>query len=1037
MYSPRTRLERTLLARCAAASAIGEMASTRRRPKASLHAPWNPGLVWVVAAVLGGTAACSLDTEPPPTTEEAVAAVLSCTKVSVAHPVTTDPVGGVNGGTAPTQSSYVSYQQGGNEAAYAFDSSLSTRWGTSGQTAGPIYIYADLGSAKTFNQVVFTWYANGNNRSPKTFDIDYCSGSLSTCVTNKAATANGTNGWTTAWSGSGTVSGTQTQTVNFAASVKSQYIRIIDPSGGSNGPAFTVSADDITINNCGTTCTPTTCAALGDTCGTPPDGCGGVLNCGTCTWPQACGGTTTYSCGSPSLAGGINYDTACFNANVPMPPDLDSPLWKAVPATAKNTTTIDGMAHGNVLTAAQSFTIPPGTFGRAIFYFESTGTSNTPDSPLNGVNSANPKGVCALNAPIDSGGDFFQNLEEINVICQGANPPPGGTTPQACFWRWPGSPALSFNINQPSYFCNAPNTEPGVSGQMELIDGVACSGQTAGLNPRIASRRSSDFAGNGTFSPNLISSPQCNANGSWGNWQGTGLGCQRLFVGGYDEIDNQALAGDQALTVISCTGCHAGENMFINHPGTATDFAQYLTNISNYFPTIANSSYWPNPIVPAYQGQNGEALFPTVNPAPITDTGYSPSVCSSCHTTPTAAACQGTSGVCGGRFPAMSRQLANFNGNPTGSGADTGGYCPTVFQTATTRTPGTPPMGEMPPGLGNSATSDAFANTMLTTNCNQWGNLADWNSPVIDTGGTANYGGLGYRYPQGPTLNSGVYESVYGNVLKYSTVAAGGYTELESTANYFCWATGFYVAQDDNGIQPNPLPNMHLDVANYSDGPHWRLAGSNPGNNSINAQCVPWEVIFESSLTNQNSRNWSASQAMATRVENTYGTGLQNVTGSNASSVCFISGIDGQFMMYGDSNQAAMTLWWPGETSPNTYTGNGTQWQVQLSNSPTQAFYNTHITCIDIGMDQPYNTKFTSGGINGFNSQFCETPYTMEPIDSNACFYTQIVGFGTPFDDLFTGQNGDGNLLGSNWSIGNDGCGSSVVWQFQDCLSFK
>lgn len=41
---------------------------------------------------------------------------------------------------------------------------------------------------------------------------------------------------------------------------------------------------------CGSSCTPTTCADAGATCGSISDGCGGTLTCGTCTAPQSCGG---------------------------------------------------------------------------------------------------------------------------------------------------------------------------------------------------------------------------------------------------------------------------------------------------------------------------------------------------------------------------------------------------------------------------------------------------------------------------------------------------------------------------------------------------------------------------------------------------------------------------------------------------------------------------------------------------------------------------------------------------------------------------
>ena len=44
-------------------------------------------------------------------------------------------------------------------------------------------------------------------------------------------------------------------------------------------------------NVCG--CTPRTTCPAGDNCGTVPDGCGGApINCGTCTAPQTCGGGT-------------------------------------------------------------------------------------------------------------------------------------------------------------------------------------------------------------------------------------------------------------------------------------------------------------------------------------------------------------------------------------------------------------------------------------------------------------------------------------------------------------------------------------------------------------------------------------------------------------------------------------------------------------------------------------------------------------------------------------------------------------------------
>jgi hypothetical protein len=37
-------------------------------------------------------------------------------------------------------------------------------------------------------------------------------------------------------------------------------------------------------------CTPLTCAQQGIQCGSAPDGCGGTLQCGSCTAPEICGG---------------------------------------------------------------------------------------------------------------------------------------------------------------------------------------------------------------------------------------------------------------------------------------------------------------------------------------------------------------------------------------------------------------------------------------------------------------------------------------------------------------------------------------------------------------------------------------------------------------------------------------------------------------------------------------------------------------------------------------------------------------------------
>jgi hypothetical protein len=53
-------------------------------------------------------------------------------------------------------------------------------------------------------------------------------------------------------------------------------------------------SSDITVSE-GGACTPTTCAALGATCGSPSNGCGGTLSCGSCSSGQTCN-TSTLKC---------------------------------------------------------------------------------------------------------------------------------------------------------------------------------------------------------------------------------------------------------------------------------------------------------------------------------------------------------------------------------------------------------------------------------------------------------------------------------------------------------------------------------------------------------------------------------------------------------------------------------------------------------------------------------------------------------------------------------------------------------------------
>jgi hypothetical protein len=65
----------------------------------------------------------------------------------------------------------------------------------------------------------------------------------------------------------------------------------------------------------GACCTPTTCAAAGAACGAVPDGCNGMLSCGSCNEPDWCGGGgTSNQCGcSPTAQQGPRDGTVAVN----------------------------------------------------------------------------------------------------------------------------------------------------------------------------------------------------------------------------------------------------------------------------------------------------------------------------------------------------------------------------------------------------------------------------------------------------------------------------------------------------------------------------------------------------------------------------------------------------------------------------------------------------------------------------------------------------------------------------------------------------
>jgi len=94
-------------------------------------------------------------------------------------------------------------------------------------------------------------------------------------------------------------------------------------------------------------CTPTTCSALGASCGVPSDGCGGTLSCGTCATGKTC--NASYQCVTPTNAAPV------VNAGVDRSVTLPSAL------TIAGTASDDGLPAPPNLTVTWSKTSGPGT----------------------------------------------------------------------------------------------------------------------------------------------------------------------------------------------------------------------------------------------------------------------------------------------------------------------------------------------------------------------------------------------------------------------------------------------------------------------------------------------------------------------------------------------------------------------------------------------------------------------------------------------------------------------------------------------------
>ncbi|MGD0675892.1 MAG: hypothetical protein ABSC94_10765 [Polyangiaceae bacterium] len=153
-------------------------------------------------------------------------------------------------------------------------------------------------------------------------------------------------------------------------------------------------------------CKPTTCAAQNIFCGQADDGCGNVLQCGTCTAPETCGGGgTPGTCGCLGLC---EYEAACDGGNV---------------------TTITGSVHAavskwlNPMAPAQ-VPYPPDPVPNVLVYI--------PNGPLSAIPQGYVEGQCPLCGADVSGPPLVSTYTNYDgtFTLQNVPTPPASTQTQ-------------------------------------------------------------------------------------------------------------------------------------------------------------------------------------------------------------------------------------------------------------------------------------------------------------------------------------------------------------------------------------------------------------------------------------------------------------------------------------------------------------------------------------------------------------------------------------------------------------------------------
>jgi hypothetical protein len=286
-----------------------------------------------------------------------------------------------------------------------------------------------------------------------------------------------------------------------------------------------------------------------------------------------------------------DYDNFCRFSHVPLPP----PWGDSCPDPNHNCQTnpwiFNGYletdtAHGGILATPQAELFSSLNQRGYIYYYVST----NPDAP----------GLCMAVQRVDVGPvglGITQDLSDFAVICQGAN----GT---ACFWD-------TTNDGYPSWqSCNGSTNE------------VFCP---------------NNFNGTRVFDYPIhyIASQSLNSNEVDYNSPSNDKRALLLTNTDFSIWEDIGFA-----SLATCTDCHAGDNVFINHPETATDlYGLNLVPRNLWFPTNANSN-WPDPVFP--QGN------PDFLASPGPDGSVDNQACQQCHS---ANLTSRPAFLDGGRFP--------------------------------------------------------------------------------------------------------------------------------------------------------------------------------------------------------------------------------------------------------------------------------------------------------------------------------------------------------------------------------------------------